>query len=129
MLRILLRTLPFFSCFFWISIFAHPPPASSRLPSSTIPDPLPTQLVKEADRNKYFREPGGHEIGEDDRLGHYDTRYFHGLVSFKELTETLTHMIRAYLTIFQELGLETWIAHGTLLGWWWNGKVSKQDTL
>ncbi|KAF3491942.1 uncharacterized protein GIQ15_01459 [Arthroderma uncinatum] len=31
-------------------------------------------------------------------------------------------MIRAYLQFFQENGLETWIAHGTLLGWWWNGK-------
>jgi hypothetical protein len=32
-------------------------------------------------------------------------------------------MIRAYLMTFNELGLETWIAHGTLLGWWWNGKI------
>jgi hypothetical protein len=32
-------------------------------------------------------------------------------------------MTRAYLNFFREQGLETWIAHGTLLGWWWNGKV------
>lgn len=125
MLRILLHTLLFFSLFFWISTFAHPPPASSGLPTSTLPESLSTPLVNQADQNKYFREPGGHEIGEDDRLGHYDTRYFHSLVSFNERTETLTHMIRAYITTFRELGLETWIAHGTLLGWWWNGKVSK----
>ncbi len=106
---------------------AHPQPTSSNSPPSTAPKPSPTPASNEADRNKYFHEPGGHEPGEDDRLGHYDTRYFHGLVSLNERTETLTHMVRAYLTTFRKLRLETWIAHGTLLGWWWNGKVSKQN--
>jgi hypothetical protein len=59
----------------------------------------------------------------DDILGHYDVRYFHGVVSYEERTDTLQHMIRAYLGFFNTNGLETWIAHGTLLGWWWNGKV------
>jgi hypothetical protein len=31
--------------------------------------------------------------------------------------------MRSYLLFFAEKGLETWIAHGTLLGWWWNGQV------
>jgi phosphorylcholine metabolism protein LicD len=31
-------------------------------------------------------------------------------------------MVRAYLTFFRENKLDTWIAHGTLLGWWWNGR-------
>ena len=35
-------------------------------------------------------------------------------------------MIRAYLTFFRENNMDTWIAHGTLLGWWWNGKVNLQ---
>ena len=62
----------------------------------------------------------------DDILGHYDTRFFHGAVSYEERTDTLQNMIKAYLGFFQEKGLETWIAHGTLLGWWWNGKVGKK---
>ncbi|CAO2648226.1 Nn.00g074930.m01.CDS01 [Neocucurbitaria sp. VM-36] len=66
---------------------------------------------------KYFLEPGG-----DDTLGHYDARYFHEVVSDGERTDTQSHMIRAYLEFFREKGLDTWIAHGTLLGWWWNGK-------
>jgi hypothetical protein len=37
--------------------------------------------------------------------------------------DTQAHMMRAYLTFFRDKGLDTWIAHGTLLGWWWNGKV------
>lgn len=68
---------------------------------------------------KYFSEPGN-----DDYLGHYDARFFKGLVSNAERSQTLTHMTRAYLNFFSEAGLDTWIAHGTLLGWWWNGKVS-----
>ena len=72
---------------------------------------------------KYFQEPGG-----DDILGHYDARYFKGKpVTYEERGETLHHMIRAYLTTFRSLGIETWIAHGTLLGWWWNGKIMPWD--
>lgn len=71
----------------------------------------------EAQKTKYFHEPGG-----DYNLGHYDKRYFNGIVSYEERTDTQLHMIKAYLSWFKEQGLDTWIAHGTLLGWWWNGK-------
>jgi hypothetical protein len=64
----------------------------------------------------------------DDILGHYDSRYFKGVVDYDTRTDTLHHMIRAYLNFFRERGLETWIAHGTLLGWWWNGKVRQSGT-
>jgi LicD family len=67
-------------------------------------------------------EPGG-----DDILGHYDIRYFKGVVTYEERTDTLSHMVRAYLNMFRETGMETWIAHGTLLGWWWNGKMLPWD--
>lgn len=66
---------------------------------------------------KYFHEPGGSST-----LGHYDKRYFKGVVSDEERTDTQKHMIRAYLNFFRENDMDTWIAHGTLLGWWWNGK-------
>ncbi|KAI1918317.1 mannosyltransferase [Ophidiomyces ophidiicola] len=71
---------------------------------------------------KYFHEPGS-----DDILGHYDVRYFNGVVSYQERTHTLTHMIGAYLQFFRENKLDTWIAHGTLLGWWWNEKILPWD--
>ncbi|KAF2826534.1 hypothetical protein CC86DRAFT_467208 [Ophiobolus disseminans] len=66
---------------------------------------------------KYFHEPGN-----DECLGHHDRRYFHGIVTDKERSDTQTHMIRAYLEFFRKKGMDTWLAHGTLLGWWWNGK-------
>jgi hypothetical protein len=72
---------------------------------------------------KYFHEPGG-----NDALGHYDIRYFLGQpVSYEVRSDTLHHMVRAYLTTFRERNVETWIAHGTLLGWWWNGKILPWD--
>jgi hypothetical protein len=72
---------------------------------------------------KYFHEPGG-----NDELGHYDIRYFAGQpVSYEERGDTLLHLIRSYLTVFREKNIETWIAHGTLLGWWWNGKIMPWD--
>ena len=71
-----------------------------------------------ANGKKYFHEPGTNDI-----LGHYDRRFFQGTVTYEEKGNTQYHMIRAYLSAFQDLGLETWIAHGTLLGWWWNSQV------
>ena len=31
--------------------------------------------------------------------------------------------MQSYLHSMADLGAETWIIHGTLLGWWWNRKV------
>ena len=67
---------------------------------------------------KYFREPGGTDLA-----NHYDSRYEHGVLSYEEKQNTQVHMMRAYLDFFKKNSMETWLAHGTLLGWWWNGKV------
>ena len=90
-------------------------PAPTATP--TLPKPNDPAL------NKYFHEPKANDLDHLQQLGHHDARYFHGLVSEEERIVSLTHMTRAYLNTFQELGLETWIAHGALLGWWWNAKV------
>ncbi|KAK2764304.1 hypothetical protein FQN54_008996 [Arachnomyces sp. PD_36] len=91
------------------------PSSSSSSSSQSEQPPRPKEY-------KYFHEPGG-----DDIMGHYDTRFFSGVVSDEVRVDTLTHMTRAYLNFFREHGLETWIAHGTLLGWWWNGKLLPWD--
>ncbi|OJJ35232.1 hypothetical protein ASPWEDRAFT_111448 [Aspergillus wentii DTO 134E9] len=71
---------------------------------------------------KYFYEPGS-----NDTLGHYDARFFNGILDDEKKAEVITRMVRAYLNFFDENGLETWIAHGSLLGWWWNGKMLPWD--
>ncbi|KAJ5832639.1 hypothetical protein N7474_000950 [Penicillium riverlandense] len=61
---------------------------------------------------KYIHEPGSDNI-----LGHYDMRSFCELVEDAQRADSLTYMMRAYLSFFDKNGLEMWIAHGTLLGW------------
>lgn len=87
-----------------------------------IPSFLETRRVKQKKDNKYFHEPGGSEA-----LGHYDERYFQGQVGYGEHLVNLRHLVRSYLSVFRALGIETWLAHGTLLGWWWNGQIMPWD--
>lgn len=71
---------------------------------------------------KYFREPGG-SLGR----GHYDLRFFRREVQYEEHRVVLRDLVRSYLATMQARGVETWLAHGTLLGWWWNGRVMPWD--
>lgn len=66
---------------------------------------------------KYFSEPQG--LG----LHHYDARYFRGRVSSENRAETLSELIVAFLDIMESEGIVAWAAHGTLLGWFWNGRT------
>ncbi|KAL1889232.1 mannosyltransferase [Ceratocystis pirilliformis] len=71
---------------------------------------------------KYFHEPGGSL-----ELGHYDARYFNETVSYDDHLPALRYLIRSYLKTLREHNVETWIAHGSLLGWWWNGQIMPWD--
>ncbi|SPQ27288.1 12d16e7f-1984-4681-826c-742e97d03454 [Thermothielavioides terrestris] len=84
--------------------------------------PLPNGAEYKGPEFKYFQEAGGTYT-----LTHYDARFFRGLVPYDEHAGVLRHLIRSYLTTFAALGLETWLAHGTLLGWWWNGRIMPWD--
>jgi len=37
-------------------------------------------------------------------------------------------MLQTYLSTMNDIGAETWIMHGSLLGWWWNRKIMPWDT-
>lgn len=121
----------FTTTFLLTSVFAAPSLSSESLEPSAenvkrVPhpetDPRYNQGYKKPADTKYFHEPG-----ESNELGHYDARYYSGLVSYEERGDALHHLIRSYLTVFRERNIETWIAHGTLLGWWWNGKIMPWD--
>lgn len=71
-------------------------------------------------KNKYFHESTFHS--------HYDGRF-----GAKELGKDirlphLTALIRTFLSTMADIGAETWIMHGTLLGWWWNEKIMPWDS-
>jgi LicD family len=114
----------FTTTFLLTSAFAVPSPSPRILERAAAPEPDPrsTQIQHTGD-TKYFHEPG-----QNNELGHYDIRYYSGSpVTYEERGDTLHHLIRSYLTVFRERNIETWIAHGTLLGWWWNGKIMPWD--
>jgi hypothetical protein len=71
---------------------------------------------------KYFSEEEGSTA-----LHHYDSRFFKEEVPYGQHRYVLRSLIRSYLTFFEEQKLETWIAHGSLLGWWWNGHLMPWD--
>ncbi|KAF4972920.1 hypothetical protein FZEAL_9478 [Fusarium zealandicum] len=77
---------------------------------------------KDTKTPKYF-----HEAGNNVELGHYDRRFFKKKVPYAEHRLILRDLIRSYLTTMDGYGVETWIAHGTLLGWWWNGQIMPWD--
>ncbi|ODQ77787.1 hypothetical protein BABINDRAFT_168748 [Babjeviella inositovora NRRL Y-12698] len=69
---------------------------------------------------KYFSETPltGTTIG-----AHYDWRFFSGLThqNLAEQRIVLHHMLRTWLKFTGEFGFTTWLAHGSLLSWYWNG--------
>ena len=117
-LRILLLAIGLFLVFTasFVPIFWSEATTSSGLASSHRSDSTRNKLKGYP---KYFQEGQGGGI-----LHHYDSRFQHGILTDTNRMDAQTHMMRAYLEFSKEQGLETWLAHGTLLGWWWNAKVS-----
>ncbi|KAI1210685.1 LicD family-domain-containing protein [Annulohypoxylon truncatum] len=99
-------------------------PSSTTTTTSSLKDPgeKRDEPKKPAQQKKYF-----HEAGATMELGHYDARYFRTVVPYAEHRPALRHLVRSWLSTSGELGVETWLAHGTLLGWWWGGRVMPWD--
>lgn len=45
-------------------------------------------------------------------------------LEYEDQKTNLTSLMQSYLSTMADLGAETWIIHGTLMGWWWNRKAS-----
>ncbi|KAK1754622.1 mannosylphosphate transferase [Echria macrotheca] len=96
----------------------RPPPQ----PLPTTPSP-PTTKEEEEEEYKYFIEPGTSES-----LTHYDARFFASVLPLGPLrTQALHSLIKSYLLTLTSLQVPTWLAHGTLLGWFWNGRIMPWD--
>lgn len=70
--------------------------------------------------NKYFHESTFHP--------HYDGRFAAKILSYDERRIHLTALMQTYLSTMSDIGAETWIMHGSLLGWWWNRKIMPWDS-
>ncbi|WPK24025.1 hypothetical protein PUMCH_001279 [Australozyma saopauloensis] len=69
--------------------------------------------------SKYFNE--AHLIGSHNGF-HYDWRFFKtDTYSTSERQFVLHRTSRAWFKFCKQHSLKTWLAHGSLLGWYWNG--------
>jgi len=50
-------------------------------------------------------------------------------LDYFERKKVLSNLMQTYLATFADIGVETWIMHGSLLGWWWNRKVRPSHIL
>lgn len=68
---------------------------------------------------KYFHEA---ELEGSSSGSHFDWRFFRrSTYSDYEHKVILHRLTRAWLRFARSANLKTWLAHGTLLGWYWNG--------
>lgn len=82
-------------------------------------------LQKAPNFSKYFHEAAciGSYHGD-----HYDWRFFKRLTYSDYEKRTVLHLlVGAWLRFANNSGLKTWLAHGTLLGWYWNGLALPWD--
>jgi hypothetical protein len=59
---------------------------------------------------------------------HYDGRFADKVMPEAERRIALTALLRSYLSAMHDIGADTWIMHGSLLGWWWNRKIMPWDS-
>lgn len=115
------------------SLFKFDGEAISKLDDKTNPTDLKhahmvgKALKEVAGSPKHFNEcpikddPAGHGT-------HYDWRFFNTIRPAKEHEAFMHHMIRAWSNFVEQEGLMSWIAHGSLMGWWWNGLAMPWDS-
>lgn len=76
-------------------------------------------IVKKSSPPKYFNEA---KIFDTVLGDHYDWRFFNGLqIGSHEQAHTLHRLVRTWLSFTRKQGIVTWMAHGSLLSWYWNG--------
>ncbi|KAK6450519.1 hypothetical protein FP744_10006769 [Trichoderma asperellum] len=79
----------------------------------------PSGKSSEATVPKYFHE-SPYDV-------HYDARFTRAILEDPEQREAIKVLVQTYLATFRDLGVQTWLMHGTLLGWWWGKKVMPWD--
>ncbi|CAK9440327.1 uncharacterized protein LODBEIA_P44270 [Lodderomyces beijingensis] len=82
------------------------------------------------DPPKFFYEASLLRSIPDDWQGeHYDWRFFSELtVNKPEQSVVLHRLVKNWLAFARNHGIVTWIAHGSLLSWYWNGIAFPWDT-
>ncbi|KAJ6442577.1 mannosylphosphorylation protein (Mnn4) [Purpureocillium lavendulum] len=58
---------------------------------------------------------------------HYDKRFFKEILGEETHRDIIRVLVQTYLATLDQLGVQTWLMHGSLLGWWWGKKVMPWD--
>ncbi|KAK5093981.1 mannosyltransferase [Lithohypha guttulata] len=78
----------------------------------------------------YFSDVVAHSLSH--RMGahsHHDTRFAPNTpMPDEELRSTLHALLKNYVSVMTALEIKSWMAHGTLLGWYWNKRLLPWDT-
>lgn len=74
---------------------------------------------KKSQPEKYFHESKFNQ--------HYDGRFGEKALEEDDRRDHLRALVQTYLSSMHDIGMETWLAHGTLLGWYWNRKIMPWD--
>lgn len=85
-----------------------------------------TSLHKDMSAREY--DPPGKYFHESLFHSHYDGRFAEKALPYHEQKAALKNLLQTYLATFADLGVETWLMHGSLLGWWWGKKILPWDT-
>lgn len=80
------------------------------------------------DMSGRYGDPPGKYWHESVFHPHYDGRFTDHTLPYLQQRGNLSVLIQAYLHTMADLGAETWLCHGTLLGWWWNRKSLPWDS-
>nr|WOG36178.1 uncharacterized protein [Candida metapsilosis] len=79
--------------------------------------------LREDSPPKHFAE--ANIIKEESNFGYgstYDWRFFSGIINKTPLSQSAHNgLLKAFLRLTNRYGIKAWIAHGSLLGWYWNG--------
>lgn len=88
-------------------------------------DGLKISISTELAPDKYFYEA---QVFDTNECAHYDWRFFSGFKSAnKSSANSFSRLLRTWLSFTRKHGLNTWLAHGTLLAWHFNGMVFPWD--
>ncbi|CUS21369.1 LAQU0S03e00980g1_1 [Lachancea quebecensis] len=75
---------------------------------------------------KYFTEAS--HVSDYTHLGHhFDARFFRGGVEHNDMRARLDALVRAWLNFVHSNGLNSWLSHGTLYGWLYDGLAFPWD--
>lgn len=90
-------------------------------------------LLTDKRDNLVAKEPTywGLASSREERLDHFDFRFFRFNVKEEDalLHQLIVHRLtRVWFKLCREFGVPTWLNHGPLIGWWWNGLTMPYDS-